>query len=163
MKTRVEADIDGHHCIRAAADLAAAEVIFDMEGVVTNRPDRHSVQVGPGLHLHTDGPAMEASGRCRYPWMYTNHSCAPNARVMDRKVVALRGIRAGEEITFDYDTNEYDMASPFECHCEDVSCRGLIRGYKHLSSQQRDRLDGKVNPYLVALAEGEVARAGSAD
>jgi hypothetical protein len=163
VKTRVEVDIDGHRCVRAVADVTASEVIFALEGTIGSTPDRHTVQLGPGLHLHPTGNAIDSSGEYRHPWMYTNHSCAPNAKVVDRAMVSIRGIRAGEEITFDYDTTEYDMASPFECHCENPGCRGMIRGYKHLGPRERERLAACVNPSLLALAETETLRAGSAD
>ena len=45
------------------------------------------------------------------PWIYMNHSCDSNAGVVDdRKLVAAKDIKKGEEITVDY--SSYDIESP---------------------------------------------------
>ncbi len=54
---------------------------------------------------------------------YINHSCAPNYEV-DLKnkrifIFALRRIRKGEELTYDYDTEYFDMyIKPKGCKCK---------------------------------------------
>jgi SET domain-containing protein len=63
---------------------------------------------------------------------WINHSCEPNAEIdvgLDEngepwaKVYAWRDIKAGEEITFDYELPP-ELAEP--CHCGAVRCRGRI-------------------------------------
>jgi hypothetical protein len=39
-------------------------------------------------------------------------------------LISLRGIKAGEEVTFDYNQNEDKLANPFVCQC----CGTLIQG-----------------------------------
>ena len=58
----------------------------------------------------------------------TAHSCAPNCRISfeDMAMVSLRGIGAGEAITFDYATTESIMSQAFDCLCGAPSCRGRI-------------------------------------
>ena len=60
---------------------------------------------------------------------YMNHSCDPNARheyLTDTvyRIVAVRPIRVGEQITIDYATIDQDNDDePFECLCGSSKCR----------------------------------------
>lgn len=114
----------------------SGEVILHLDGQTLSEPDRHTLQVGAGVHLD----AIDAASGKFYAWRYLNHSCQPNAAVRDRELVALRAIAAGDEITFDYNTTEYDMASPFQCHCGSAGCAGKIRGYRYLTAAERARI-----------------------
>jgi SET domain-containing protein len=62
------------------------------------------------------------------PMRYTNHSCAPNARLsIDNGRVefyALRTIAAGEEVTVDY--GETHHAGQLTCLCGAPGCRGAL-------------------------------------
>jgi SET domain-containing protein len=62
------------------------------------------------------------------PMRYTNHSCAPNARLsIDNGRVefyALRTIAAGEELTVDY--GETHHAGQLACRCGAPDCRGAL-------------------------------------
>ena len=70
------------------------------------------------------------------PFCYLNHCCDPNAKLYliyeddaapakDRQVVleALRGIKAGDEITIDY---EWPAESAIQCGCGSKKCRGWV-------------------------------------
>ena len=53
---------------------------------------------------------------------YINHSCAPNCEIDIRSrrvfVFAKRHIKAGEELTYDYDTEYFDQyIKPHGCRC----------------------------------------------
>lgn len=62
------------------------------------------------------------------PMRYTNHSCAPNARlsIANGRVefYALRAIAPGEEITVDY--GETHHAGQLACRCGAAACRGAL-------------------------------------
>ena len=132
----------------ALEPIRAGTEIFRIEGRVTGTPTRYSIQVGLGQHLDPDdAPTAMDRVRTRY-WMYLNHHCAPSAWVRDRMVVALRDIAPGDGVTFDYNTTEREMASPFDCHCLSASCVGLVRGAKHLTESQRARIASCVATYL---------------
>lgn len=139
----------GRHILAGTA-IAAGETVLNIVGVTATTASRYSVQAGPELHvappeLAEDDPAE------RYWWRFLNHSCAPNARLRGLELVALRAIAAGEEITFDYNCTEYDMAEPFVCRCG--HCKGeLIRGFKHLSPAEQCRRTAWAADYLLALA-----------
>jgi len=72
------------------------------------------------------------------PYIYFNHSCSPNAGIRKIKnLVAIRNIKKGEEITYDYSTTEWtdDKAWGIDwfhkwkikCKCSSKNCRKTIR------------------------------------
>lgn len=58
-----------------------------------------------------------AANRARF----INHSCAPNAEIDIRKrriyVFALRSIKSGEEISYDYGEEYFEMHLAHDCRC----------------------------------------------
>jgi hypothetical protein len=89
-----------------------------------------------------------------------NHSCDPNAAMNGRNLVAVRAVLPGEEIAFDYNTNEYEMATPFLCRCGSPACAGLIRGFKYLTLPERERLRPLLNAHLLHLLEHDTEVGG---
>jgi len=77
-----------------------------------------------------------------------NHSCNPNCGVVDSlKFVAMRDIRAGEEITVDYamtESSDYRL----ECRCGSRTCRGVITGEDWRSETLRARYGRYFSDYL---------------
>lgn len=63
------------------------------------------------------------------PEVYINHSCDPNTYVKTfngkRQVIAMRDIRVGEEVTYDYAING-DYSWGAECKCGALNCRGIV-------------------------------------
>ena len=82
------------------------ETIITLSGQEFDKPTRESVYVGliNGKHVHV---VDNDQGQ------YINHSFEPSAVIDGYNVVALRDIDANEEVTFDYNKNEFQMASPF--------------------------------------------------
>jgi hypothetical protein len=142
----------GQFQVVALAPIAAGEVLLYVNGRVVDRPSRYSVQIG--AHEHVDPPVPDdlADDMDRHAWRFLNHSCAPNAALRGRTLVALRDIGRGDEITFDYATTEYEMAAPFPCGCGAPACRGVIRGFRHLSAAQQRAVAPCLAPHLLALA-----------
>lgn len=71
------------------------------------------------------------------PFKYINHSCDPNCGIKGTKMLyALRSIRAGEELTFDYSTSEIDTQWRLDhkCNCRSSICRKNIRSIQSLPS-----------------------------
>ena len=59
---------------------------------------------------------------------FINHSCKPNAGFRGKlSIVAMRNIRKGEEITFDYSISEEDPYWRMKCRCGERICRKTIR------------------------------------
>jgi hypothetical protein len=59
-------------------------------------------------------------------WSPQNHSCNPNTAYSGLNLIALRGIRAGEELTVDYSKFANPDGEPFVCSCGEENCRGTI-------------------------------------
>jgi SET domain-containing protein len=82
-----------------------------------------------------------------------NHSCAPNCCVdfRDLTLVALRDIPAGEELTFDYNTSEYDLIEQgcdFLCCCGSENCIGHVKGFRYLDMKHRSRIKPLLSMFL---------------
>ncbi|MDV3278007.1 MAG: SET domain-containing protein-lysine N-methyltransferase [Nitrososphaerales archaeon] len=113
----------------ALGDFEAGEQIFDIDDsdVVSDfsKLTRHDYEFE--LDYLESGKVV----RLRPPFRCVNHSCNPNAYVKtidgQRKALAMREIRVGEEITYDYSTNGYSDGT-FECHCGSRNCRKVYHG-----------------------------------
>lgn len=67
------------------------------------------------------------------PISHMNHSCIPNLGVKGSVLfVALRNIKRGEELTFDYSISEDDELWEMVCTCKSKNCRKIIRSIKYL-------------------------------
>ena len=82
------------------------------------------------------------------PERYINHSCDPNSYVKTvkgkRQVLAMRNIKKGEEITYDYVINGY-YDSAIKCRCGSKNCRKILNNnfFKLNKKRQKEYL-----PYL---------------
>lgn len=88
------------------------EIVHILRGQELNFPTRESVHVGDNVHI-VDPDAS-----------FMNHSFEPSVTIDGRRVVALRRIQIGEEITFNYNSTELFMACPFVCEGMLVSGSG---------------------------------------
>ncbi len=145
MMVRVELNDHGQKRIVAARAAKPGDTVFRLEGSIVDTPSKYTLQIGRDEHL---APPEDSTIP---PWRFVNHDCAPNVWIRDRQMVALRPIEEGEEITFDYNSTEYDMADPFECWCAQREAAHAIRGFKHLSESEQERLRDILAPYLAEL------------
>ena len=139
---------DGHRRLVAVDEIARGTPLFRITGRETVTASKYSLQVAATLHLDQDCARGELDLVRRYFWRYLDHACEPTTRILDREVIAVRHIAEGEGVTFHYCTTEYDMSSPFDCHCGSVRCMGVIRGARHLTPAQRRRLAKWLPDYL---------------
>ena len=59
--------------------------------------------------------------------LYINHSCNPNSGIKNSvKIVAMKNIRRGEEVIFDYSTSESENGWYLICHCQNKNCRRIL-------------------------------------
>ena len=142
---RVERDQSGHRRLVTTEPIASGEVIFLLDGVVRAKPTRYSIQIGADAHLDDMGP-VDA----------TNHRCDPSAFIdfSDPERIVLRALRdlsVGDEVSIHYCATEYDMESPFDCHCGADACLGRIRGYRHVSDAVARSLAPWLSPALHAV------------
>ena len=102
----------------------------------------NALQVGINRYLYLDEP-----GRL------VNHSCSPNAAVVnDMTLVAIRPIARGEEIRFDYSTTISDGWT-MPCQCGSPDCRRLVVAFQLLPEPLRRRyaLLGQVQKFILEL------------
>lgn len=120
-------------------------VTGDMLKWMSEEKHRLAVQIEEDLYLVTpnEGPA---------DWV--NHSCDPNAGLVGQIVlVALRDIRPGEEICFDYATTDGSPYDEFECGCGSIRCRGHVTGDDWKLPELQARYTGHFSPYLQRRIE----------
>ncbi len=85
---------------------------------------------------------------------YFNHSCNPNMRLRlshHYDFQAIREIKVGEELTWNYLTTEYDLTKTkedFFCRCGSRNCYGQIKGFKYLTKDQKLELWNHLSAFL---------------
>lgn len=94
---------------------------------------------------------------------FINHSCDPNCviRFEDETPVlfVLNDMKEGEELTFDYNTTEWDLHEQevsvqkdivFSCLCGSAKCVGDIKGFRYLTESQRAERKDCLSPFLLS-------------
>ena len=73
------------------------------------------------------------------PYVCFNHSCDPNAGLRNNAVLfALKDIKVGEEIFYDYSTSVDDVWWTMECKCRTKKCRKLIGDFQSVPHLQKE-------------------------
>lgn len=138
----------------AAKPVAKGRPILRLTGWIKERSEillpAYSLQVGEDLFL--DGEKSD----------HMNHSCSPSCRINFNtlEVAAIRDIWKGEELTFDYNTTEYDMVrngDAFMCNCGSKECVGFVKGFKYLGFERKKKLQGILSPFLRKKMEEELS------
>jgi hypothetical protein len=157
-KTRVgESRIHGRGLF-AAADIREGEVvcvkgghIFDGATLCRLQPllGPAEIQIGDDLYI---GPLREEDREGSM--IFSNHCCEPNIGVRGQIVfVAMRDIRAGEELTHDWAMTDNDDSS-MECRCGASACRGAVTG----RDWQRPELQQKYAGFFSAYLQEKIDR-----
>jgi hypothetical protein len=95
----------------------------------------------------------------REPADWTNHSCEPNAGFGKGSPIclsAMREIKIGEQICFDYGMCETDprLWDPMDCMCGTPSCRGKITANDwKLYPELHERYKGYWSPHVQRLLD----------
>jgi len=86
---------------------------------------------------------------------FLNHSCCPNGYIDFKNLyfTVLKDIRKGEELTFNYNTTEYDLLdtvtpSNFICNCKSERCIKEVKGFRYLTLKQKIELQPYLSPFL---------------
>ncbi len=120
---------------------------FKADLVATSKASPEAVTVDDKFCIDTKWLVPEA---------FINHSCSANTKidVVGFRYIAIKNIRKNEEITYDYNTTEYDMkksGDDFQCECGSKNCLGRIRGFKYLTRAQKMKLKPYLTPFLIKL------------
>ncbi|MBW3003510.1 SET domain-containing protein [Candidatus Woesearchaeota archaeon] len=123
----------------AAKDISKGDIILKVNfsskraftlNEIANHPKRHSEHwdyVGRGKYV------LDFS-----PYSFVNHSCEPNCAtkyhsITKKSLVALRDIKKGEQLTYDYSASAIDQFGgkgfwKFRCRCGAKNCRKMVTG-----------------------------------
>jgi hypothetical protein len=73
--------------------------------------------------------------------MFINHSCDPNCETDEIDdhvwIIAIRDIKASEELTYDYMLYDGDENDPAPCYCGSKKCRGTMYSPEEIRRQKR--------------------------
>ncbi|MEO6189494.1 MAG: SET domain-containing protein-lysine N-methyltransferase [Saprospiraceae bacterium] len=99
---------------------------FNSKNFVTS-PTYLTVQLDDNKHFSLDPDFLQ----------YMNHSCDPNVFMdtQELKLIALKPIQKGDELSFFYPSTEWEMDQAFICNCGSVNCQGYISGANDLKSE----------------------------
>lgn len=117
----------GGRCIAANEPIRKGEIVCYGDSSKINRPIKYSYQIDDNVHLIGPGGL--------------DHNCSKPTCGIDRETnnfLALRDIESGELLTFNYLSTEYEMNAPFKCVCGESKCFGHIKGFKYLSSEDKE-------------------------
>lgn len=142
----------------AIAPIPRGEVIAIFGGSVTTRKERDALPEDVRyLQLGVDqdffiGP-VSTTARDAADWF--NHSCEPNAGLRGQiKLVAMRDIAKGEEITLDYcmcAAQTGPERTLFECTCGKPSCRQKITNHDWENPHLQQKYRGYFSEYIEDL------------
>ena len=125
----------------ALAPIEKDELLIQFNGTLLPHPTKNSLQIDEGKHLEGPGEIDDC----------LNHSCTPNGYI-EFSTLSFRAIHdviAGEELTFNYLTTEWDMANKFLCDCGSATCVHEIKGFRYLSLTQKQKLRPLLSPFLA--------------
>jgi len=104
-----------------------------------NDPHHYCLMLSGGIVI--DGYRNANEGR------FVNHSCEPNCEMQKWSVngyyrmglFALRDIKAGEELSYDYNFESFNSETQQTCCCGSEKCRGVIGGKKKFAASGERR------------------------
>ena len=116
---------------------------FDLDPMhVHPSPTRFSVQVDKDKHLDTPGALFQ--------WL--QHQEEPSLRADTGEklnFIAVRDMEAGELLSFNYNTTEWSMATPFTCGMSGIEVSGFST--LELSKQRYLASEGLIVPHVYTL------------
>ena len=153
-KTKVrESSIHGRGLF-AVADIAKDEIVAVKGGHIVDRKtlrEKITPRLGPvEIQIDVDlfiAPVTEEERELSM--LYSNHSCEPNIGMCGEiTFVAMREIRAGEELTHDWAMTDDDEYST-ECNCGASRCRQILTGKDWQRPDLQKRYAGYFSAYLA--------------
>ncbi len=102
------------------------------------------IRIGDGFFI-----GARRQGEVKANKLYLNHSCDPNLGIRGEiTFVAMRSIRAGEELTYDWAMEDTGPAT-VNCRCGAKICRGKITGNDWRIPALQKRYTGYFSAYIV--------------
>ena len=122
----------------AARNIKNGEIITVFKGPLltsykqTQTPEHknHYFQIGVNLY----------QGKMPSRRRPVNHSCNPNSGIMgSATLIAIKNIKKGKEICFDYSTTMYNDPTRMRCNCGARTCRHIVKEFKYLPKKTKLR------------------------
>ncbi len=123
---------NNQNALFATQSFQPGEVIADFSaGTIAAEPTYLTVQVGIRKHITLQPEFLQ----------YINHSCEPTVffNTTTMQLVALKEVKAEEEMTFFYPSTEWKMTQAFNCYCGSPACIGKVRGASFLSKDAQEK------------------------
>ena len=143
----------------STADIARGEVVLVKGGHIVDRETLRreiTARLGP-VEIQIDDNLFIApvtDEERELSMLYSNHSCNPNLGIRGEiTFVAMRDIRAGEELTHDWAMTDDDDYS-VDRKCGAPNCRKILTG----KDWQRSELQSRYARYFSAYLADKVAR-----
>ena len=138
----------------ATADITKDEIVAVKGGHIVNRKtlgEKITPVLGPvEIQIDDDlfiAPVTEEERETSM--LYSNHSCDPNLGMRGEiTFVAMRDIRAGEELTHDWAMTDDDDYS-LKCNCDAPDCRKILTGKDWQRPDLQRRYAGYFSVYLA--------------
>jgi uncharacterized protein len=138
----------------ATADIAKDEIVAAKGGHIVDRKtlrEKIRPRLGPvEIQIDEDLFIAPVTDEAReLSMLYSNHSCDANLGIRGEiTFVAMRDIRAGEELTHDWAMTDDDDYS-VECKCGAANCRRIITGKDWQHPNLQKRYAGYFSAYLA--------------
>lgn len=139
----------------ATRDFAENEVVFSFNGKAKRglEASAFALQIDEDLFWESV-PEAEFEN-------LLNHNCQPNCFVRFEAdgihLITLRPINEGEQLSFDYNTTEWDLVAEeqatqeicsFACQCGSANCVGRVEGFNRLPLDRKYEILSQVSPYV---------------
>jgi uncharacterized protein len=138
----------------ATADIAKNEIVAVKGGYIIDRKTlREKIEPRLGsVELQVDDDLFVApitDEERESSMLYSNHSCDANLGMRGEiTFIAMRDIRAGEELTHDWAMTDDDDYS-VECKCGAPNCRKILTGKDWQNQDLQERYAGYFSAYLA--------------
>jgi len=135
------------HGVFASRFLPAGSAVIACGGIFLSGSEvgteTRAMQIGRDLYLaeHPERSAVDD---------FINHSCDPNLGFVHGTLTlhALRDIRRGDEVAFDYSTCMNEPGWSIPCRCGSRRCRGEVTSFCDLTTREQRRLATIALSYL---------------
>lgn len=98
---------------------------------------------------------------CEPPFLFSNHSCNPNCAVNSRlQFFALKKIKKGEELFWDYSTSMLERHWTMKCSCGEKNCRKIITDFDLLPQKLQSKYLQLqiVFPFIVSFLQQQLKK-----
>jgi uncharacterized protein len=122
------------------------EIIAEFDGEVYGWDDKWTDELVDHCIQFEEKKWRDSKGIARL----INHSCEPNCGIKNLfQVVAMRNLKSGEEVTWDYEMTEKHPYWRMNCKCGSKICRKIIGNYDNMPTEIRKKYRGYISEWLL--------------